>query len=489
MTRVSAFVVVGVVGFVVQAGLLAWLTGPRLGVPVPLATLLAVEATVLHNFVWHERWTWADRRGAGSRVSRLLRFHAGAGLTSLVANVAITSGAVALFGWHVVVANAAAVVLTSAANFLLADRWVFVRTRGVAAAVLLVAGASVAHAEPSSRTIDAWARYVQKTEALVATAPPAVPAGEPVGRTVDVPEGTIHEWRGSLLVPGITVPALVHALTNPGLPPPSVDVLDARVLRHDGDELSVYLKVTRSALITVTYDTEHDVTFTRHGPGFATSRSVARRIVEADGGDRGFLWRLNSYWSYRQVGNAVRIDVLSLSLSRGVPAVLKPVAGPIITRIARESMRNTLDAMERFAGGLQARAATSTPAEARPARNHAASDGAPGVSPWTQMVSMSRASTAPSIVSTDPSVAMRMARVTTSSTLRIIAPGVLRGTSEPSARYARSANPSRATRRPASFADASMAEPGGAQTMSAGEKARVAATRASAIARSRTARL
>ena len=41
------------------------------------------------------------------------------------------------------------------------------------------------------------------------------------------------------------------------------------------------------------------------------------------GADRGFLWRLNSYWRYRQVGNGVQVDVLSLSLSRDVPWVVE----------------------------------------------------------------------------------------------------------------------------------------------------------------------
>src|SRR4029450_8202183 len=81
----------------------------------------------------------------------------------------------------------------------------------------------------------------------------------------------------------------------------------------------------------------------RRLPQFATSRSVATKIVETGGSDRGFLWRLNSYWRYRQVGNDVQIDVLSLSLSRDIPWVVRPIAGPIINRIGRESLHLTLE--------------------------------------------------------------------------------------------------------------------------------------------------
>jgi hypothetical protein len=115
----------------------------------------------------------------------------------------------------------------------------------------------------------------------------------------------------------------------------------------------VYLRLVRRTILTVTYDTEHDVTFTRPRQDFATSRSVATRIVEsADSGssDRGFLWKLNSYWRYSQTSEGVRIELESISLSRDVPMLLRPVASPIITRVARESISRALDAVRtRFA--------------------------------------------------------------------------------------------------------------------------------------------
>ena len=47
------------------------------------------------------------------------------------------------------------------------------------------------------------------------------------------------------------------------------------------------------------------------------------------------------------------VDVLSESLSRDVPSLARPIAGPVIARIARESMRRTLDAVERFGNSLR----------------------------------------------------------------------------------------------------------------------------------------
>jgi hypothetical protein len=134
----------------------------------------------------------------------------------------------------------------------------------------------------------------------------------------------------------------------PGTPPPQEDVLESRVLARTDNTLRVYLKLARTAVVTVVYDTEHQVTFTRYSPTMVTSRSVSTRIAECDGGDRGFLWRLNSYWRYTQVGGDVRVDLESLSLSRAIPRVARPVARPIIDRIARESLLRTLDSVKRF---------------------------------------------------------------------------------------------------------------------------------------------
>ena len=194
-----------------------------------------------------------------------------------------------------------------------------------------------------------------------------------------------------------------------------------------------------------------------------TSRSVATRIAEVGGGDRGFLWRLNSYWAYRQVPDGVVVELESVSLSRSVPGVLKPVAGPIISRIARESMVRTLVALRehvqtlgsglraprprapgasgesapRLQLGLGAAGAWSrsrTPAASRPTRSAAARPPDPGVSPWTQIVSARIGMSTPSRVVTTPSSSIRRIRAPRRRRDRVIsAPGVPRATSEPSA--------------------------------------------------------
>lgn len=353
--RVPVFAAVGAGGFVLQMAVLYALEH-LLRWPYLLATVLAVEAAVLHNFLWHERWTWHDRGEAGPvRWGRLLRYHVGTGAASVVGNVLITMAGVEWLGLPTLVANTAAVAATSVANFLVADRWVFRAPATSTFAVLLVLGASSTAdaAELRAETVQAWERHVKDAERTVDGTLAAIHIGAPTGRRIPVPSGTIHEWRGAVLVPSLTVEQLVHALETPGLPPPSDDVLDARVLAKDGSHLQVYLKILRSAIISVTYDTVHDVVFTRHTPALATSRSVATVIRENGDDDHGFLWRLNSYWRYEQRGHDVMVTLVSLSLSRTVPAIVRPVASPIIDGIARESVTRTLEAVERFGRQLE----------------------------------------------------------------------------------------------------------------------------------------
>ena len=118
------FNAVGAIGILVQLAALAVLKS-GLRVPVLAATALAVEIAVLHNFVWHELWTWKDRRGMGSVVARLIRFNLGNGLVSLVVNVALMELLVGRFHVQYLLSNLVAIAAGSLANFLVSEFLVF----------------------------------------------------------------------------------------------------------------------------------------------------------------------------------------------------------------------------------------------------------------------------------------------------------------------------------------------------------------------------
>jgi putative flippase GtrA len=91
------------------------------------ATALAVEAAVVHNFVWHEQFTWADRvRPSWHRsLPRLLRFNLTSGGVSIAGNLALMKVMVGFGQMNYLAANAIAIVLCSVANFLVSEEWVF----------------------------------------------------------------------------------------------------------------------------------------------------------------------------------------------------------------------------------------------------------------------------------------------------------------------------------------------------------------------------
>jgi len=126
VTRGAAFLVVGAIGFVVQIASLAALTSVARWHWFA-ATIVSVELAVVHNFIWHERWTWRDRAGAGGTIARFVRFNAGNGLTSVAGNAALMAALAGVLKLPPVQANIVAVGVLAAVNFAIADGLVFTR--------------------------------------------------------------------------------------------------------------------------------------------------------------------------------------------------------------------------------------------------------------------------------------------------------------------------------------------------------------------------
>jgi putative flippase GtrA len=117
---------VGFVGVGIQLLTLALLHG-CFGLHYLPSTALAVESAVIHNFAWHERWTWADRssRSLRHRIFRLIRFNLSNGGISVVGNLVLMKLLVGELEFPYLPANLLAIVVCSIANFLTSDLYVF----------------------------------------------------------------------------------------------------------------------------------------------------------------------------------------------------------------------------------------------------------------------------------------------------------------------------------------------------------------------------
>ncbi|HTZ81973.1 MAG TPA: GtrA family protein [Candidatus Acidoferrales bacterium] len=126
LVRWCKFNVVGGIGIGVQFAALFFLRS-ILGFNYLLATAVAVEAAVIHNFVWHEQFTWSDRVESSWRRSlpRLLRFNLTTGAVSILGNLALMKILVGEGHMNYLLANGIAIAVCSIANFLVSEEWVF----------------------------------------------------------------------------------------------------------------------------------------------------------------------------------------------------------------------------------------------------------------------------------------------------------------------------------------------------------------------------
>jgi putative flippase GtrA len=390
--RFARFLVAGAGGFIVQVGVLAALT-QLLRMHYIAATVVAVEAAIVVNFAWHQKWTWRDR-GPHDAMSRFLRYNALTAVTSIMGTVVVTTFLVETVSMNPIVANSISVIVLGALNFVGSDRFVF---RAAALTMLIVIAPSAQAYEEATlkaQTARDFAKYVKAVEdrraadiannepfldierqpaAQLARTMAALKRGEVVvtrgaardasSNEVSISGGLINHWRGTVFVPHVKLDEMLKVLQEPQTDKhKQEDVLSSRVISRDGNTQKVYLRLRRTKFVTVVFDTEYDVEYRRIGTDRAWSNSISTKVVEVEdagtpnekalpeGNDSGFLWRLNSYWRYKQIDGGVLVEIESLTLSRSLPALIGPLIRPIVNSTARESMSRTLASVRaRFA--------------------------------------------------------------------------------------------------------------------------------------------
>jgi hypothetical protein len=190
------------------------------------------------------------------------------------------------------------------------------------------------------------------------------------GKKIGVPGGLIHHWIGTVFIPGATL-AQTLALEqdydhhqeyfHP-------DVVRSKVLRLGGSDYVVQLRFYKKKIVASVLDTEHHVHYGAVDSTKAWSRSYTTRIqevvdagetserLEPEGHDRGFLWRMNTYWRFEETDGGTYVESQSISLTRDIPTGLGWLVGPMVNSIPRESLTFTLATtraavLERKAGG------------------------------------------------------------------------------------------------------------------------------------------
>jgi putative flippase GtrA len=383
IARFLKFSTAGALGFLIQiAAVSLFMT---LGWHYLAATAIAVELAIVTNFAWHRAITWADR-AEGNALRQFVRFNALTAVTSIAGSLLVTGLLVESAGVSPVVANIICVAGLGLVNFIGADTLVF----RAGALLVLLSMATSAHATGDGATLQAktvrdFAKYSAAVEAQAARAIAnnepfleyeRLPAAEQArimamlrrgevyveraaaregSNEITVDGGLVNHWRGTVFVPKVKLDALLKVLQEPQTDKhKQEDVLSSRVVSRDGDSQKVYLRLRRTKFVTVVYDTEYDVDYKRLTPDRAVSTSISTKVVEVEnagtpqeralpeGNDHGYMWKLNSYWRYKQLDDGVLVEIESVTLSRDLPAIIGPLIRPIVNSTARESMTRTL---------------------------------------------------------------------------------------------------------------------------------------------------
>ncbi len=253
-------------------------------------------------------------------------------------------------------------------------------------AVIACAFSLASAAELKPATTAAFTKYVQLTEAHIQAElspgkpflaidskpaqerqalQPRLAAGEVIiekrqtldnGREIQVPDGMIHHWLGTVFIPSTTLQKTLalqqdydsHARVY------SPDVQRSKLISRNGNEFKIYYRLRRKKVITVVMDTDYDVWYTPIDATREASKVYSTRIQEIAnpgtsdetskpvGDDSGFMWRLYTYWRMQEKDGGVYIQCEAVSLSRDIPTGLGWMIGKFVESVPRESLMFTL---------------------------------------------------------------------------------------------------------------------------------------------------
>jgi hypothetical protein len=172
----------------------------------------------------------------------------------------------------------------------------------------------------------------------------------------EVSGSLLHHWRGTAFVPGAKAADFERLMQNFQAYPQhfSPQVLQAALIAHRGDRMQASMRVRQKHILTAVLDTTYDIIYGQLDKQHGYSISRSTRIAEIDSPgtaseralnaseEHGFLWRLNTYWSYEEKDGGLYLQIEAISLTRSIPHGLGWVIRPYIESIPRESLEFTL---------------------------------------------------------------------------------------------------------------------------------------------------
>jgi len=238
--------------------------------------------------------------------------------------------------------------------------------------ILLLDGPRLLLAEPPPTAVAAFNAYTHAVEtrlarqhrgpnAFLAATPNLRPGEIRIERVQEGPPEQIsgallHHWRGTAFAPGATPADFLRLMRDFKAYPQrfAPQVVRAGVTTENGDRMQAWMRIRQRHVITVVMDTAYDIRFgqldARHGYSLSESTHIAEianpgtstehALSATD--EHGFLWRLNTYWSYEARDGGLYLQIETVSLTRAIPTGIAWAVRPYVESIPRESMEFTL---------------------------------------------------------------------------------------------------------------------------------------------------
>ncbi len=124
--RFIKFSIVGGGGVFVNMGILYALT-EWVGMYYMVSALIAIEVSILTNFILNDIWTWGDRKhltGSGF-LKRMLKYNISAGIAAFLGNFSTLMVLTELVGLYYIISNLIGIGVGVLVNFVLNDLWTY----------------------------------------------------------------------------------------------------------------------------------------------------------------------------------------------------------------------------------------------------------------------------------------------------------------------------------------------------------------------------
>jgi hypothetical protein len=172
----------------------------------------------------------------------------------------------------------------------------------------------------------------------------------------EVSGALLHHWRATAFIQGGKAEDFERLLQDFDAYPRyfAPQVLQARTISRNGGSVRAWMRVRQKHGIAVVLDATYNVTFDRLDISHRYSASRSEHIDEVEHAgtnsehaltaneEHGFLWKLNSYWSYEEQDGGLYLQVEAISLTRSIPTGLGWAVRPYVESIPRESLAFTL---------------------------------------------------------------------------------------------------------------------------------------------------